>query len=74
MGGGGGGVLGPHCPLPNPPPLGGGGDCRRFANISLPRPAGEGRGGGKSLPQTSRFIGYPRHADRRHLPLPHLRP
>ncbi len=37
---------GPH---PNPPPLGGGGDhCRSPASApdSLPRPAGEGRGGG----------------------------
>ncbi|MFS2009370.1 FAD-binding protein [Azospirillum sp. CT11-132] len=36
-------------PHPNPPPLGGGGDYRRSAASapdSLPRPAGEGRGGG----------------------------
>ncbi|MBK3797927.1 hypothetical protein GAY33_01490 [Azospirillum brasilense] len=37
------------CPLPNPPPLRRGGDCRRSANISLPCEAGEGRGGGKAI-------------------------
>ncbi|PNQ95098.1 hypothetical protein C1S70_30690 (plasmid) [Azospirillum argentinense] len=35
-----------RCPLPNPPPLRGGGDCRRFAQGTLFRNAGEGRGGG----------------------------
>ena len=37
------------CPHPNPPPLGGGGDTAAVSDspISLPRPAGEGRGGGE---------------------------
>ncbi|QCO05939.1 hypothetical protein D3867_25195 (plasmid) [Azospirillum argentinense] len=32
------------CPLPIPPPLRRGGDCRRFAPNSLSCEAGEGRG------------------------------
>ncbi|AWJ89477.1 hypothetical protein Sp245p_06620 [Azospirillum baldaniorum] len=39
------------CPLPNPPPLRRGGDCRRFAEGTLSREAGEGRGGGKGAPK-----------------------
>ncbi|QCO05103.1 hypothetical protein D3867_24215 (plasmid) [Azospirillum argentinense] len=37
-----------RCPLPNPPPLRRGGECRRFAEGTLPCEAGEGRGGGKN--------------------------
>ncbi|QCN97964.1 hypothetical protein D3093_22740 (plasmid) [Azospirillum argentinense] len=40
-------ISGDFGPLPNPPPLRGGGDCRRFAEGTLSRKAGEGRGGGK---------------------------
>ncbi|MDR6771574.1 FAD-binding protein [Azospirillum sp. BE72] len=45
----GAGVGAATAPHPNPPPLGGGGDYRHpsaSAPDSLPRPAGEGRGGG----------------------------
>ncbi|WP_434624108.1 tetratricopeptide repeat protein [Azospirillum sp. B2RO_4] len=45
-----GGLSTNHCPLPDPPPLGGGGD-RSFVGVrrqSLPRPAGEVRWGSNS--------------------------
>ncbi|KAA0679335.1 hypothetical protein DS837_25915 [Azospirillum brasilense] len=35
-----------RCPLPNPPPLRGGGDCRRFAEGTLSRDSGGGLGWG----------------------------
>ncbi|KAA0579478.1 hypothetical protein FZ983_13585 [Azospirillum sp. B21] len=40
--GGSGVAAGECCPLPNPPPLRGRGDCRCSANLPLSREAGEG--------------------------------
>ncbi|KAA0683539.1 hypothetical protein DS843_03930 [Roseomonas genomospecies 6] len=49
--------MGGRCPLPNPPPLRGGGrgggDCRRFAEGTLSRESGGGPGRGQRVPKRS---------------------